>query len=55
MDELKGGQCNKYKKYKKEIHELKKELKFLERSHHVSQKALAHTEHFVDEVVYVNE
>ena len=27
----------------------------LEKSHQVSQKALKHTEHFVDEVVHVNE
>ena len=45
----------KAKRYKDRIKLLKKDVRALQRSNNVSKKALKHTEHFVEEVVNVNE
>ena len=45
----------KLKKYKEKIKALKRELRILLKSNHISKEALKRTEHFVDEVVQVND
>eukprot|EP00347_Sterkiella_histriomuscorum_P021418 403334045 len=53
--EIQSKTNKKLQKYKDHIKQLRRELKLLEKSHHISQKALKHTEQFVDEVVHVND
>jgi hypothetical protein len=43
------------KRYKDRCRSLKRDIKVLERSNTLSQRALKHTEHFVEEVVHVND
>jgi hypothetical protein len=52
---LKENHKVKVKKYKEIIKALKRELRILHKSNHISKEALKRTEHFVDEVVQVNE